>query len=51
MPPEPRERWGTPKEYAAYYKLLLTNHGRKEFKWWLERENPGLYQLFLKEMK
>lgn len=44
------ERWGTPKEYAAYFGMLLTVSGRKEFHWWLEREKPDLYQLFKKEL-
>lgn len=44
-------RWGTPKEYASYFGMLLTNSGRREFRWWLERENAALYRLFLKEAK
>jgi succinate dehydrogenase flavin-adding protein (antitoxin of CptAB toxin-antitoxin module) len=44
-------RWGTAKEYGAYYKLLLTDSGRREFRWWLEKENPELFKLFLKEAK
>ena len=44
------ERFGTPKEYASYYKLLLTNTGRREFLWWLERENPSVFQLLQKEL-
>ena len=46
-----RMRWGSPSEYAAYYKLLLTHNGRLEFRGWLERENPSLYQLVMKELK
>ena len=42
--------WATPKEYADYYRMLLTHSGRREFKWWLERENPGIYQVFCKEV-
>ena len=45
------ERWGTPKEYASYYRLLLTESGRKEFHWWLEQANPDVYLRFLKEAK
>ena len=46
-----QERWGTAKEYASYYKLLLTNSGRKEFWWWLEKEKPDLARLVKRELK
>lgn len=42
-------RWGTPKEYAAYCRLI-SPRGVQEFLWWLERENPALFQLVVKEI-
>lgn len=43
-------RWGSPREYSAYYGLLLTRSGRLEFLGWLERENKPLYEQTQREL-
>lgn len=42
-------RWGTPKEYAEYHRICGSLAAPRFLKW-LERENPALYQLTLKQM-
>jgi hypothetical protein len=44
-------RWGTPKEYAAFYRASLTDQYKTGFLFWLEHENPDLWQLVKKELR
>jgi hypothetical protein len=43
-------RWGTPKEYAVYHGLLLSDWSRDRFLLWLKNERPDLHALTLKEI-